>query len=488
VYDELGFPRDVNSNGEEVLREATISQEWLMRSKRLNHPRVEQQRRERLENIEMEKQRIEQAKIAKENDRNDNIRRIRNLLSHLVDEDHRLEEGTLQDCSIDHFKKLKADDLVDFIVAHDPNYSTKAQASKLKKGDKTVDWQATMEALENNTPADAFNTKILAAYRCRGLPCKFELSIATPAATERPNVVSPSPSVVEMNLRIDGDDYVKPSALLSNQRWIDLIFELFNVRRTVQNPFANICGEETKSKADLLVKILRGRLQKLMDKRNVHPDRRGHWAIKLANKNLSLVAAYMVFLDHVKEDLSRLDESKSLLTPCINRFSKLQSCNEEEKGSYLYYDTNNHEFIRSGKVSAKGFGERHREHLREARKEAIPESKFYLSYPTRENVRAKSTSTRGVFEQLTLYIAAGFDSKCSLAANIDKSFEEGGVMIMNATDKANINESMKQSPDSLNKFHAFLSYQMELGYDLAIAPSCNVSGSFGFESFVGLFQ
>jgi hypothetical protein len=28
---------------------------------------------------------------------------------------------------------------------------------------------------------------------------------------------------------------------------------------------------------------------------------------------------------------------------------------------------------------------------------------------------------------------------------------------------------------------------MELGYDLAIAPSCNVSGSFGFEAFVGLF-
>jgi hypothetical protein len=39
----------------------------------------------------------------------------------------------------------------------------------------------------------------------------------------------------------------------------------------------------------------------------------------------------------------------------------------------------------------------------------------------------------------------------------------------------------------LNKFHAFLAYEMEFGYDLAIAPSLNVSGSFGFESFVGLF-
>ena len=42
-------------------------------------------------------------------------------------------------------------------------------------------------------------------------------------------------------------------------------------------------------------------------------------------------------------------------------------------------------------------------------------------------------------------------------------------------------------PNSLQKFHTFLAYWVEFGYDLAIAPLSNVSGSFGFEGFVGSF-
>lgn len=37
------------------------------------------------------------------------------------------------------------------------------------------------------------------------------------------------------------------------------------------------------------------------------------------------------------------------------------------------------------------------------------------------------------------------------------------------------------------KFRSILAYQFELGYDLAIALSDNVSQSPGFESFIGIF-
>jgi hypothetical protein len=105
-----------------------------------------------------------------------------------------------------------------------------------------------------------------------------------------------------------------------------------------------------------------------------------HWAIKLATKNISVVAAYMVLAQHVKDDLTRLDESKSLLTPNRDKFVKVQPCNTNNKGTYLYHDDTNCEFIRSGKVSAKGFGMRHEEHRKKAADESATENRFYLSY------------------------------------------------------------------------------------------------------------
>ena len=60
-------------------------------------------------------------------------------------------------------------------------------------------------------------------------------------------------------------------------------------------------------------------------------------------------------------------------------------------------------------------------------------------------------------------------------------------MIMNETDISNIESSMKQCHRNIQKYHAYLSYLMEFGYDLAINVRSNVSSNPGFESFVGLF-
>ena len=69
----------------------------------------------------------------------------------------------------------------------------------------------------------------------------------------------------------------------------------------------------------------------------------------------------------------------------------------------------------------------------------------------------------------------------------EKLVNSNGVMILDETDISKIQTSMKHATNNVFKFQSFLSYQMELGYDLALAPSSNVSSSFGFESFVGLF-
>jgi hypothetical protein len=131
----------------------------------------------------------------------------------------------------------------------------------------------------------------------------------------------------------------------------------------------------------------------------------------------------------------------------------------------------------------KGFGGRH---AKAARDPNVQSSSFYTAYPTKCNVRAHSKLIRGHFDSLTMVTVAGFDPKSELAELVDKDYSEGGVLVLNESDRTKIKQSMRRDPHELHKFQTFLSYLMEFGYDLAIAPASNVSNSFGFEAIVGL--
>jgi hypothetical protein len=297
---------------------------------------------------------------------------------------------------------------------------------------------------------------------------------------------APCIDVMEIVLRDDNQNQVKPSDLLSCSEWITSVCELFSIGKTISYPASSI-DNELKEKADMLAKVLRRRMPNFLSSRISNETVRSHWAIKLAGKNLSFVAAYMVLVDHVKADLSCLDDTKSLLANRhSNRFILCDSFPNHE-GTYLYYDNNIEEFIRSGKVCGRGFVERHKEHSRESRKEGNGGNHFYFMYPTKENVSTASRSKQGWFESLTQFIAAGFDPRSTRASLVDKNYSEGGVLILNRADKEKIRASMRQNPNVLQKFHSFLAYQVEFGYDIALAPGTNVSRSLGFESFVGLF-
>ena len=86
------------------------------------------------------------------------------------------------------------------------------------------------------------------------------------------------------------------------------------MHRTVPYAYTSI-DNEIKAKSDTVVRIFRQRMQQLMNSRNVDEKRREHWVINASNKNMSVVAAYMVLLNHLKNDTSRLDETNSLLSP-----------------------------------------------------------------------------------------------------------------------------------------------------------------------------
>ena len=60
-------------------------------------------------------------------------------------------------------------------------------------------------------------------------------------------------------------------------------------------------------------------------------------------------------------------------------------------------------------------------------------------------------------------------------------------MIMSEEDVSRIESSVKRNETKISKFHNYLAYLFELGYDLAIDTAVNMSSNPGFESFVGVF-
>jgi hypothetical protein len=58
---------------------------------------------------------------------------------------------------------------------------------------------------------------------------------------------------------------------------------------------------------------------------------------------------------------------------------------------------------------------------------------------------------------------------------LDRSWENGGLLIVNERESAQIWGSMRKCTTEMEKFHDMCAYQFEMGYDLAISPGCNVS-------------
>ena len=78
------------------------------------------------------------------------------------------------------------------------------------------------------------------------------------------------------------------------------------------------------------------------------------------------------------------------------------------QGVYLYYDLNDKTWIRSGKVTGRGFDVRHKEHYQKS-KCNIPQPKFNSHYSSKESKQSESRLRKGLFEGLVPFIACGFN-------------------------------------------------------------------------------
>lgn len=184
--------------------------------------------------------------------------------------------------------------------SHDPSVdSTKQQMPKNKGSVKVA--KELMESRGHDAPLELTDPFILWAYKCRCKPIKAAWEASAIESADGAEVDASEPveneeggdGIAELVISEIADcSGVLPSELLSNPLWVSIVCRLFGVDRPNASQVSGI-NQEEKDRADMLVKILRLRMKTFTKRRKVSKDRGKHWAIQLANKNLSVVAAYI---------------------------------------------------------------------------------------------------------------------------------------------------------------------------------------------------
>ena len=273
------------------------------------------------------------------------------------------------------------------------------------------------------------------------------------------------------------------SCLFADAHWVDIVCFCFNHDIDVDRDISN-----QKQKADIVNTMLLQRLTQYVHKRIADENKRDSWCFKWAAKNMAHMACLMVLFGHVKDDVDCLDEDSMLLS-ATNNF-KIAS-NEENKnrhGAYLYYDCNDAQWIRSGKATGRGFSAMNEEYLKRA-KSKRSSSQFDLRYPSKTNTQRNPSSRRGYFENLSQFVAIGFDvNNDEHGKIITGELENGGLFSYTNEEKRKIDScNMRGRGTTMLKRIDIVAYLFELGYDLSISPADNVSHNPGFESVLGVW-
>ncbi|EJK76050.1 hypothetical protein THAOC_02207, partial [Thalassiosira oceanica] len=466
LFDMYGFVHDYGVDGQIVRRDAGITQEQLQRAKCLTHDFQINLRKQRL----LDCQRSERLKKKRENAKHQakidaNAVAVKRLVGMLKDDDaddkfaflSDSDESALEHSTLEHFFNLRAQELVSFITARNPQHNTKS----------SVPAKGTLQEAK-----DGARKSVLIAFESRAMPNRllgsFPHDLSDEGEHDDDELIEREESALDVEVvDLSDKEWALPSQLLSNDQWVEQVKSGFNINDEVVTIFDRAADMETeearsfigsaKAKADLLLKILRERYKAHVQNRISKKSKRNHWVMKLACKNLNVVAAVMVMADHVKEDITCIQEADCILASSSNNFIPCRS-HPKRQGVYGYYDNNRGCFVRSGKSSS----------------------------------RAGSREKQGFFESLQQVILVGFDPISAGARSFGKDVAEGGILLLDEGDKTSILASMntaegRANPTPIQKFHDIISYQFEFGYDLAIAPELNVSQSPGFESVLGIF-
>jgi hypothetical protein len=454
---------DLDSCGQEVPKTATISQESRQRAKCLTHENQVELRLERERLLQAEEER----KIASKINKHQQVLHHSEACSAKVGG----QEATLQ-----LFSKATVQELKAFVFAR-----------SFKNIDES--WKPPNKGKPEEAEAGADNL-IKRAFDCHNKPIILEKpsdAIAVPSSQATNNTRHSEATVVsiEPSKAFFSNADQKASRFLSTHSWVLQVLTALDPNgHCAKAP--EIQEPSLLQKADLLQTKLEQRLQFHCQLRIKDKNKREHWCLQWSAKNFPQMAAIMVLFNHVKTDISCLDHNQCLLAgPTF--FLKATNREAHMEGCYLHFDSNNNEWIRSGKAVGSTFGQRNVQHKLASRltSASSENSKFYHFYPSIEAAIVDKRVKKGSFENLQQHVGVGFDKlrKGKLLVDV----EQGGIFHLdNETNKRidaiNFRGNLRLQTKQLN----MLGYLWELAYDLCIAPASNVSGNPGFEVLLGV--
>ena len=388
-------------------------------------------------------------------------------------------EDNVAQCSMKCFAKLLAPQARKFIKYR--SNMTANQLNALKKPSTAL--QDALAGVKN---------VVSEAYALRAVKSRLLAAVVNPTQNETTAVQVGtnynSPLAVHVPLADPTASIIMPSTILQDAAKVKLIIDTFDPQGKLKHIDVVRPLEKTLvDRVDMLFEKLQVRLNGHVS-RKVRLNQQSHYVWKWARKNLAIVTVWMVVVSQVKDNIAPLDEYKCLLSPKKDRFFLCTNVESVLFGCYLFFDTNDNIWIRSGKATgADGFGGRLGEHASRALSNLNEDgSKFYDLYPSKHSSRStnRGTSINGYYEDLVVAIAVAFDGGSEELANrFAKNYDdEGGIFFYTADEKKSVLGTKFPGKDGNRKFMDMVAYLFELGYDLALSRSNNVSKSPGFEA------
>jgi hypothetical protein len=242
-------------------------------------------------------------------------------------------------CTMKMFSELTNPQLEASILARDGHFTSKSQLPAKGK----------LKDAEDNT----VRNHIRIAFDCRTKSNRIEGMLPFDLSNISDNNNKGNSWGLHF-ITLTNNDSVLPSTLLSDKSWVSYAINLLNLEKTTGA--SREISSSDKDKADLLLVKLRERFKEHINSRVKQVSKRNHWVLKLAWKNLSIIASIMLLLNHLKMELKCLGEHACLLALNTNQFIPSGAFPHHE-GAYLYFDGNRGVFVRSGKVVRRGFKE-----------------------------------------------------------------------------------------------------------------------------------
>jgi hypothetical protein len=269
------------------------------------------------------------------------------------------------------------------------------------------------------------------------------------------------------------------SSFLENEEWISEVKKMI----VSDGQDLNLVNNKMKEQADVLQRLLLQRLTSHVQRRCPNP-KGSKWVFNFTAENLGRMAAMMCLQGHMKRDLTCLGEDKTLLVSSSIAFnSARRQMMKAREGCYLYYDTNDGIFIRSGKVSGRSFETRDKEHERAAGQGT--DSLFYRRYPATVLTGQSHRGRKGSFGSLLQLVGWSYDALVVDERSIDFVIAFTREQIKRISD-IKFGHAQNGTPLHVKKCH-MTSYLAELAYDLSICTTDNMPTSPGYEA-CGLWE